>query len=128
VTKRLLTLIGFGLGGVALVIGLTLGAFALAGPDIGRPVPPAPIERSSSAPTSTKTPDAERSHHERSEHPPSPDDHGGTSVAGGTSGSGDHTGTSGTDTSTGSSGTSGTSDGTPSDPGTDDHGGSSGDD
>jgi hypothetical protein len=114
--------IGFGLAGVALVMGLTLGAFALAGPDIGHPVPPAQIVRPSGSPSQTKSPVPEHPNDGNRSDSPSPDhlggsggvdDHGGTSSGSGTgsSGSGDGSTSSGSGSGSGS--------------GSDDHGGSS---
>jgi hypothetical protein len=103
--RRGLLLVGFGLGGVALVLGLTLAAFAFGpGDDLGTPanpiVQPSASDGREQRATETQGP-------ERSE-TPSPrasasDDHGGSSGSGSGS-SDDHSGPGSPSSGSGSSG------------------------
>lgn len=98
--RRILVILGFGLGGVALVLGLTLGAYALIGPDIRQPVRPVIAEQTSPAPHTQKPDRAKSPGHSAS---PSADDHGGTpgGSSGGTPGSSPSSGSGSTDGSGG---------------------------
>ena len=101
--RRLVIVLGYGLAGLVVALGLTLGAFALAGQEIAEPAGP-PVFTSSPEPT----PDATTSEEARSPKPErtaspsaSPDDHGGDS---GNSGSGSDEGSGSGDDSGSSSG------------------------
>lgn len=98
--RRGLLLVGFGLGGLALALGLTLAAFALTGDDLGTPGN-AIVTPSASGHDRTETPSP------RSEATPSArpsasasDDHGGHGAEPGD----DHGGSGSDDSGSGSSG------------------------
>jgi hypothetical protein len=92
--KRSLVMLGYGLGGIAVALVLSLGAFALAGRQIGEPATPVRPAFSLSAspfpsaePTQTRSPEASPAETEtpRATSSPSHDDSG----SGGDSGSDD---------------------------------------
>ena len=117
--RRGLLLVGFGLGGLALALGLTLAAFAFTGDDLGTPANPI-VQSPSTAthePRGSETQKPERTE-TPSATPSASDDHGGSSG----SGSDDHSGSgsSGSD----SSGSGGDSSGSGSSDSGSDHSGS----
>jgi hypothetical protein len=109
-----LLLVGFGLGGVALAVGLTLAAFAFTGDDLGTPANPI-VTGTGSRPRSTETPEAHRSSDDGpSATPTASDDHGGSSASeAGDDHGGGHAGSSdgGSDGSSGSGSSEGGSSG-----------------
>ena len=123
--SKTLRVIALGLGGLALALVLTVGAFALAGQQIAQPAG-VPIFTTSTSPSlgqddeRTESPSPE---HERIESPsPSVDDHGGgsgESTSGGSSGSDDGGGSGGHDSS--GSGDSGSGSGDSSGSGSGEH-------
>jgi len=55
--KRFLTGFGLGLAGIAVALGLTLGALAVAGPDVGRPpAPPTFVSPTTPSPSPDRSP------------------------------------------------------------------------
>lgn len=85
--KRVLIVVGYGLAGLLVAVALTLGAYAIAGSDIGRPAPlegrSVPVAKISLSPT----PSEDREHHGQNggtnESPsPSADDNGGATSSG----------------------------------------------
>ena len=77
--RRVLLAYGLGLAGVALTVGLTLGAFALAGSDLSQPAGPiAPTFRPSQSPSQSETPAAGEDHRNEpgDDRTPSPTDGG----------------------------------------------------
>jgi hypothetical protein len=121
--RRFLTGIGLGLGGIAVVLGLTLGAYAVVGDPIRQPRL-APV---SNAPASiAQSPEAEHTPEQNR----SPDDHGGQTSGSDDTGPDDHGGNSGSDDSGGSgsddssgSGSDNSGPGSSGSGGGDDHGG-----
>jgi hypothetical protein len=112
-SKRVLSVVAWGLAGLVVALGLTAGAFALAGQEIAEPAtPPAfssPADRSgtvSSSPRPEHTQEAS----------PSADDHGGVG-----SGSDDNSGSGSTSSGSGSSSSSDNSGSESSSSGSDDH-------
>jgi hypothetical protein len=116
--KRFLTGAGLGLAGIALAFGLTVGALAVAGPDVGKlPTPPTFHSSPTPSPTADRTPgngqegkDDDRHADETPSVSPSPsrptagpsiDDHGGSGGSGSSDDSGgggdDHSGPGGGD-------------------------------
>ena len=76
-TRRILIALAWGLAGLAIAAGLTVGAFALAGEEISKPAVPVvePVDQRSPGPDTddrTATPEPTGS--------ASPDDHGGTAT------------------------------------------------
>lgn len=95
--RKFLTGIGLGLGGIAVVLGLTLGAYAVVGDPIRQPV--GDLRPSSSFQTLSNSPEPEQTPEQNH----SPDDHGGASGGSDDTGSDDHGGSnSGSDDSSGS--------------------------
>ncbi|HEV8564046.1 MAG TPA: hypothetical protein VGR41_03975 [Actinomycetota bacterium] len=88
--RRYLTIIGFGLGGIAVVLGLTLGAYAVVGDPIRQPV-----VNVRDTPTNSSTHSASPEPEHTAEPTRSPDDHGGASGGSDDTGSDDHGGNSG---------------------------------
>ena len=89
-TRRILTVVAWGLAGLAIAGGLIAGAFALAGEDIGRPASPVLPSATPSA-EGSRSPEAERT---ETRTPQPGDDHGGNGEEpgddhGGGTGSGD---------------------------------------
>jgi hypothetical protein len=72
--KRILTMIGLGIGGLVIATAMTLGALALAGNDLGDVVHPR-LDQATEQPTHTPSSDD----HGSSTASPSVDDHGGAS-------------------------------------------------
>ena len=142
-SKRVLFAYGLGLAGVALTVGLTLGAFALAGSGLSQPAAPlAPTFRPSHTPFQTDSPGGDDRNQPDDDPTRSPgrdgegDDHGG-SGSGASGGGGDDRGSnssgsddSGSSEGSGSDGGSGSDDnsgsGSGDDGGSDDHSGSGG--
>jgi hypothetical protein len=86
--KRSLVMLGYGLGGILVALLLSLGAFALAGRQIGDPATPVrPAFSLSESPTPSEEPTPTHSP-EPTETPTSSPGHGDSSPGGG-SGSGD---------------------------------------
>jgi len=55
--KRFLTGFGLGLAGIAVALGLTLGALAVAGPDVGQPpAPPTFVSPTTPSPSPDRSP------------------------------------------------------------------------
>jgi hypothetical protein len=100
--RKLIGLLVLGLGGLAAAIGLTVGALALAGDDVGAVVQPrvAPSPGRSSASTPSPSPRCDRESPTAS---PSVDDHGGDRP-GSDDGSGSNSGPGSTNSGSGSSG------------------------
>jgi hypothetical protein len=88
--RRYLTVIGFGLGGIAVVLGLTLGAYAVVGDPIRQPVGSL-RENSVESGSDSISPEPERTR----EQSPSADDNGGSNSGSDNTGSDDHGGNSG---------------------------------
>jgi hypothetical protein len=113
-SRKIVIAVAWGLAGLAIVAGLTLGAFALAGEDLSKPAVPVvePVDEHSPGPDSddrTASPSPDRSHSPSPS--PSVDDHGGANGTGddhggaSSSGSDDHPGSgSGSDSGSGSGG------------------------
>jgi hypothetical protein len=115
--RRGLLLVGFGLGGLALALGLTLAAFAFTGDDLGTPANPIvqPSPGETREPRASGTDKPERSE-TPSATPSASDDHGGTSGSGSDDHSGSGSSGSGSDSSgSGSSGSGSGSSGSGSD-------------
>lgn len=98
--KHGLVVVAYGVGGLLVAVALTLGAYAIAGSDIGRPAPlvgrSVPVVKVSLSPT----PSEDREHdgqtggaHE-SPSPPADDNAGASNSGSGTSGSGTSSGSS----------------------------------
>ena len=79
-TRRLLTGVGWALGGLIVALVLTFGAFAMAGQELSKPAS-APVLSSNAGPTGEDGKDASRSPEPDQTKSPSPssDDHGGGS-------------------------------------------------
>ncbi len=105
--RRALAVVGYGLAGLAVAIGLALGAFALAGQEISEPAAP-PVF--TPAPTAVPSPADDRPSPSKESETPSPsfDDHGGDADGSDNSGPGgggeDHSGSGGDEDNSGPGG------------------------
>ena len=118
--KRALVVVGYGIAGLAVAVGLTVGAFAIAGAEISQPASQVNITLTTASPSLSPTPSAV--HHEGKSH-----DAGSDNVGGSPSPSIDDNGGSGSGSGTSpiSSGSeSSSSDSGSSDSGSEDHSGS----
>lgn len=72
--KRFLTGFGLGIAGIAVALGLTLGALAVAGPDVGQPpAPPTFVSSTTPSPTPDRSPGEDaKSDDDRDEPSPGP--------------------------------------------------------
>ena len=77
-SRRILTVVAWGLAGLAIAGGLIAGAFALAGEDVGQPATPAlpSVTSTSGRDADDRTPEADRTETETRTTEPG-DDHGG---------------------------------------------------
>ena len=112
-TRKILIGVAWGLAGLAIVAGLTIGAFALAGEDLSKPAVPVvePVDQRSPSPDAddrTASPSPDRTNSPTPS--PSVDDHGGGSDDHGGSSSGgsdDHSGSNSGGSSNSGPGSSG---------------------
>jgi hypothetical protein len=112
--KKTLRIVGYGIAGLIIAVGLTVGAFAIAGADISQPASPVGPSATPATPSLSPTPspgDDGRGHDIGDDHggsgspSPSIDDHGGSHPSGSGSddaGSGSDSSGSGSDDHSGS--------------------------